>query len=301
MTNGHFWRMTRNMTRDDTSAEPTARGDRIAKVMARAGLCSRRDAERWIADGRVTLNGTRLETPAVTVTDRDDIRVDGKPLPKIEPVRIWRYHKPSGLVTSNRDEKGRATVFDKLPADLPRVLSIGRLDINTEGLLLLTNDGETARRLELPSTGWLRRYRVRAHGSIEQAALDAIADGVEIDGVRYGPVDATFERKQGSNTWLRVAIREGKNREVKNILDHLGLKVTRLIRISYGPFQLGDLKPGEVKELPARVIRDQLGGSPKDPSASGKGERSGKPNRPKRPDNRKRNPEKQRADRRRNP
>lgn len=247
------------MTDKDKTDTTKPEGERIAKVMARAGLCSRRDAERWIADGRVRLNGKRLTTPAITVTAQDKVEVDGKPLPQAEQTRMWRYHKPVGLVTSARDEKGRATIFDKMPPELPRVLSIGRLDINTEGLLLLTNDGGVARTLELPSTGWLRRYRVRAYGRIEQAQLDALKKGVQVDGVRYGPVEASLERTQGSNVWIKLGLREGKNREVKKILEHLGLTVNRLIRVSYGPFQLGEMQVGEVVEVPARTVREQLG------------------------------------------
>ena len=247
------------MTDADKTETEKREGERIAKVMARAGLCSRRDAERWIADGRVRLNGKLLTTPAITVTADDKVEVDGKPLPRAEQTRMWRYHKPVGLVTSARDEKGRATIFDKMPPEMPRVVSIGRLDINTEGLLLLTNDGGVARTLELPSTGWLRRYRVRAHGRIEQTHLDALKRGVEVDGVRYGPVEASLERSQGTNVWIKLGLREGKNREVKKILEHLGLKVNRLIRISYGPFQLGEMQAGDVVEVPARTVREQLG------------------------------------------
>ena len=227
--------------------------------MARAGLCSRREAERWIADGRVSVNGRRLDTPACEVGPTDKVLVDGKPLPAAEPPRIWRYHKPRGLVTTHADPEGRPTVFEKLPAELPRVISVGRLDFNTEGLLLLTNDGGLARHLELPATGWLRRYRVRAHGRVDQAALDKLKDGIEIDGVRYGPVEAALDSLQGGNIWLTLALREGKNREVRRILEHLGLQVNRLIRISYGPFQLLDLKPGAVEPIKRRVIADQLG------------------------------------------
>ena len=233
--------------------------ERVAKVIARAGLCSRRDAERLVADGRVALNGKVLTTPAVTVGPQDRIDVDGAPIAARERTRLWLFHKPKGLVTTNRDPQGRPTVFSALPADMPRVLSVGRLDINTQGLLLLTNDGGLARVLELPATGWLRRYRVRAHGSVEQPVLDALAHGVTIDGMVYGAVDARIDRVQGSNVWLTVALREGKNREVKRVLEHLGLTVTRLIRVSYGPFQLGDLKRGEVREVKGRVLRDQLG------------------------------------------
>jgi 23S rRNA pseudouridine2605 synthase len=232
---------------------------RIAKVLARAGLCSRRDAERWIAEGRVAVDGTVLTSPAVTVTAASDIRVDGAPLPAPDRPRLWRYHKPPGLVTTHRDEKGRRTVFDALPRELPRLISVGRLDLASEGLLLLTNDGALARRLELPETGWLRRYKVRVHGTVAPERLAALAGGVTVDGVRYGPIRAAFERQQGSNAWLSLALREGKNREVRRVLDHLGLAVTRLIRLSYGPFQLGNLARGEIEEVPARVVREQLG------------------------------------------
>lgn len=232
---------------------------RIAKAMARAGLCSRREAERWIADGRVNVNGTILKTPAVEVTGSDRVLVDGRALPMAEPVKLWRYHKPRGLVTTHADPQGRPTVFDSLPEDLPRVISVGRLDFNTEGLLLLTNDGALARHLELPATGWLRRYRVRAHGRVGQQQLDRLQDGVEIDGVRYGPVEATIDSLQGANIWLTLALREGKNREVRRILESLGLEVNRLIRVSYGPFQLLELKPGEVEPVKRRVLADQLG------------------------------------------
>jgi 23S rRNA pseudouridine2605 synthase len=233
--------------------------DRIAKVLARAGLCSRRDAERWIADGRVAVNGRALASPALNVGPRDRITVDGEPLPVRDRTRLWLFHKPRGLVTTARDPEGRKTVFEALPAELPRVVAVGRLDINTEGLLLLTNDGGLARILELPATGWLRRYRVRAHGSVDQAALDRLKDGVAIDGVLYGGVEATIDRIQGSNVWLTLGLREGKNREVKKLLAHLGLATNRLIRVSYGPFQLGDLADGEVREIRGRVLRDQLG------------------------------------------
>jgi 23S rRNA pseudouridine2605 synthase len=234
-------------------------GQRIAKVIARAGVCSRRDAEAWIAEGRVAVNGEVLKSPAFNVSETDDVRVDGKKLAAPERTRLFLFHKPRGLVTTSRDPEGRQTVFAVLPPDLPRLVAIGRLDINTEGLLLLTNDGGLARVLELPSTGWLRRYRVRAHGIIEQAALDRLSEGVTIDGIAYLGVEAKLDREQGANAWLTLGLREGKNREIKKILEHLGLAVNRLIRVSFGPFELGDLPEGEVMEVRTRVLRDQLG------------------------------------------
>jgi 23S rRNA pseudouridine2605 synthase len=234
-------------------------GERIAKVIARAGLCSRRDAERLIGEGRVKLNGKVLTTAATNVTAKDVVTVDNLPLPHKEETRLWRYHKPGGLVVSNHDPQGRPTIFQKLREQLPRVMSIGRLDINTEGLLLLTNDGELARFLELPATGWIRRYRVRAYGRIEEQALKKIENGVVIDGVRYGPVEAKIERAQGDNTWLTIAIKEGKNREVKRICEHLGLQVNRLIRTSFGPFQLGELPRGGIEEVPTRAMKSSIG------------------------------------------
>ena len=205
------------------------------------------------------VNGAKIHSPALDVTPRDKIVDDGEPLPDAEPVRLWRYHKPRGLVTTHKDPEGRQTVFDHLPPDLPRVVSIGRLDFNTEGLLLLTNDGELARHLELPATGWLRRYRVRAHGTVTQAQLDALKEGIEIEGVRYGPIEATLDSIQGRNCWLTMGLREGKNREVKNILQSLDLAVNRLIRISFGPFQLVDLEEGQTESVKRRVLADQLG------------------------------------------
>jgi 23S rRNA pseudouridine2605 synthase len=239
--------------------KPKKAGERIAKVLARAGLASRRDAEEWIVQGRVSVNGRVINSPALDVTANDAIAVDGKPLPPRERTRLFLYHKPRGLMTTHDDPEGRPTVFDNLPEGLPRLISIGRLDFNTEGLLLLTNDGGLARVLELPETGWLRRYRVRAHGEVTQAQLDELKNGVEVDGVKYGPIDATLERDQGANVWLVFAIREGKNREVRNVLAHLGLEVNRLIRVSYGPFQLGEIEEGAVDEVKTRVLREQLG------------------------------------------
>jgi len=252
------------MTEEDAETTPEKdespeKGERIAKVMARAGLCSRRDAERWIAEGRVSLNGKILESPAVVVTGLSDIRVDGKPIPEAEPPRLWRYHKPSGLVTSHRDEKGRATIFDRLPPDMPRVISIGRLDLTSEGLLLLTNDGELARRLELPSTGWTRRYKVRVHGEVDPKQLEPLSRGITVEGVHYGAIEFGNVRQQGSNAWLEMGLKEGKNREIRKVLEYLGYTVTRLIRLSYGPFQLGLLERGAVEEVQRKVLKEQLG------------------------------------------
>lgn len=232
---------------------------RIAKALARAGLCSRRDAERWIAEGRVAVNGEVLTSPARDVGPTDRVLVDGKPLPVAEPVRLWRYHKPRGLVTTHKDPEGRPTVFERLPVAMPRVVSVGRLDFNTEGLLLLTTDGALARHLELPATGWLRRYRVRVHGTITQARLDTLKEGLEVEGVRYGPIEARLDTVQGANAWLTVGIREGKNREVRRVLNTLGVEVNRLIRVSYGPFQLLDIEPGRVEEVKPAVIAEHLG------------------------------------------
>lgn len=238
---------------------PKKAGERIAKLMSRAGLASRRDAEEWVTQGRVTVNGRIINSPALDVTENDVVMVDGKPLPERERTRLFMYHKPRGLMTTHSDPEGRPTVFDHLPEGLPRLISVGRLDFNTEGLLLLTNDGGLARVLELPDTGWLRRYRVRAHGTVTQAQLDTLRDGVEVDGVKYGPIEATLEHDSSANVWIVIAIREGKNREVRNILGHLGLEVNRLIRVSYGPFQLGEIAEGEVDEVKTRVLREQLG------------------------------------------
>jgi len=236
-----------------------APGERIAKAIARAGLCSRREAEAWIAARRVAVNGAVIASPALNVTPQDQITVDEKPLPQRQRTRLFLYHKPRGLVTTHADPQGRPTVFAALPKHLPRLLSVGRLDANTEGLLLLTNDGGVARVLELPATGWLRRYRVRAHGCVQPQQLAALRKGIVIDGVRYGSIEAKLDREQGANVWLTFAMREGKHREVKNVLGHLGLAVNRLIRVSFGPFQLGDLEEGAVEEVKTRILRDQLG------------------------------------------
>jgi 23S rRNA pseudouridine2605 synthase len=245
--------------RREEAPKPKKAGERIAKALARAGLASRRDAEEMVTQGRVTVNGRVINSPALDITKNDVVLVDGKPLPERERTRLFLYHKPRGLMTTHDDPEGRPTVFDNLPEGLPRLISIGRLDFNTEGLLLLTNDGGLARTLELPDTGWLRRYRVRAHGDVTQAQLDQLKDGIEVEGVKYGPIEATLERDQGANVWLVFAIREGKNREVRNVCAHLGLEVNRLIRVSYGPFQLGEVPEGQVEEVRARVLRDQLG------------------------------------------
>ena len=238
-------------------------GDRIAKVLSRAGVASRREAERMIAAGRVTVNGQVIASPALNVSDTDTITVDGSPVGAPDHPRLWMYHKPSGLVTTERDEKDRPTVFAALPDSMPRVMSVGRLDLNSEGLLLLTNDGAVKRKLELPSTGWLRRYRVRINGSVSEAKLDKLRAGITVEGLDYQPMTVTFDRQQGANAWLTVALREGKNREIRRAMGALGVTVNRLIRISYGPFQLGALKAGEVEEVKQRVVREQLGISAK--------------------------------------
>ncbi len=236
----------------------TEKGERVAKVLARAGLCSRRDAEKWIAEGRVSLRGEKLTSPAINVTDPGELTVDGKPLPTADKTRLWRYHKPAGLVTTHRDEKGRDTVFEKLPKHLPRLISIGRLDLNSEGLLLLTNDGELARRLELPANGWLRRYKVRVNGVIDPAKLKTLENGVTVEGISYGPIHAELERQKGDNAWLIVSLKEGRNREIRKVMAHLNLPVSRLIRVAYGPFQLGLLERGGIEEVNQRVLREQL-------------------------------------------
>jgi 23S rRNA pseudouridine2605 synthase len=239
--------------------ETAAAGERIAKVIARAGVCSRRDAEKLIAEGRVAVNGEKITTPALRVGEDTLVTIDGVALPTKDSTRLWRYHKPAGLVTSHRDPKGRATVFANLPKGLPRVVSVGRLDINSEGLLLLTNDGELARKLELPVQGWVRRYRARLFGKVTQADLDKLAKGTTIDGVHYGPVTAELERAKGPYSWAAISLQEGKNREVKRLMEHLGLKVARLIRVSFGPFHLGHLPEGAAEEIPGKVWRELLG------------------------------------------
>lgn len=244
-------------------------GERVAKALARAGVASRREAERLIAEGRISVNGFVLESPAIKIGPKDDLRFDGARVRGPEPTRLWRYHKPPGLVTTHRDPEGRATVFENLPANLPRVISVGRLDLNSEGLLLLTNDGELSRFLELPSTQWTRLYRARAFGRIQQIELDRLMSGITVDGFRYGPIEAVLESRPGqdaradysvhANNWIKVSIREGKNREIRRVLEAIGLRVSRLIRIAYGPFQLGHLQPGLVEEIPRRVLKEQLG------------------------------------------
>lgn len=233
-------------------------GERIAKKLARAGVCSRRDAERLIAEGRVAVDGKTIRTPALNVTDAQTIMVDGQILSAPAETRLWRYHKTTGTITTARDPQGRPTVFEKLPPELPRVVTVGRLDFNTEGLLLLTNDGGLARHLELPQNAWLRHYRVRVHGEIDRGKLARLSEGVTISGIHYEPIKAELEKQQGSNAWLNVTIREGKNREVRKIMDYLGLQVTRLIRVSFGPFQLGKLAKGAIEEVPRHILHTQL-------------------------------------------
>jgi 23S rRNA pseudouridine2605 synthase len=237
--------------------------ERIAKRLARAGLCSRRDAERWIAQGRIKVDGKVLDTPACVVTDANRIEVDGKPLPDADRPRLWRYHKPPGELVTVRDPEGRPTVFESLPRSMPRVVTVGRLDFMSEGLLLLTNDGGLARRLELPANGWIRRYRARVHGTVDERRLAELADGITIDGVRYGAIDAKLERQQRTNAWLEMALAEGKNREVRRVLAHLGLPVMRLIRIAFGPFYLGELDRAEVAEVPTQALDNLLGLKPR--------------------------------------
>ena len=249
------------MTKDQKDSKPAGAptGDRIAKVLARAGVASRREIERMIEAGRIYMNGAKVERAAINVTSDDVITVDGKPVGEPDAPRLWLYHKPAGLVTSDRDEKGRKTIYDEMPDDLPRVLAIGRLDINSEGLLLLTNDGGIKRKLELPSTGWLRRYRVRVNGRPSEDTFAPLRNGVIVDGEKYQAMQVTIDRQQGANAWLTVGLREGKNREIRRAMQDVGLSVNRLIRVSYGPFQLGEIKPGEVDEIRRKIMRDQLG------------------------------------------
>ena len=241
------------------SPQSTPEGERIAKVLSRRGVASRREAERLIEAGEVTVNGKIIESPALNVTDADLITISGHPLPALEPARLWLYYKPDGLVTSAMDEKGRDTVFDHLPDDMPRVMSVGRLDLNSEGLLLLTNDGELKRRLELPSTGWLRKYRVRVNGNPTDPDLEPLRKGITVEDEKFQPMSVVLDRHQGANAWLTVGLREGKNREIRRAMAAINLTVNRLIRVSYGPFRLGELKPGEVEEVRAKVLREQLG------------------------------------------
>jgi 23S rRNA pseudouridine2605 synthase len=243
---------------DDTS-DPSARSERIAKALAHIGVASRREAERLIEAGRISVNGKVLDSPAFKVGPGDEIALDGQPVGERPPTRLWRYHKPAGLLTTHKDPEGRETVFDALPDDMGRVISVGRLDLNSEGLLLITNDGELARVLELPATGWTRRYRVRAYGNADDKALASLKDGVTVEGVVYGPMEVVVDRRTGANVWLTVGLKEGKNREVRKVLAHVGLSVNRLMRIAYGPFQLGALKKGEAEEVRPAVLREQLG------------------------------------------
>ncbi len=246
------------------SNEEKNKGERIAKVMARAGLCSRREAERWISDRRVSVNGRILDSAACVVTSKDEILVDKKPLPMKEKTRLFLYHKPAGLVTTNKDEQGRQTIFDKMPKDLPRVMTVGRLDINTEGLLLLTNDGELSRYLELPANAFKRTYRVRVLGNVRQEKLDILKKGIKWDGVKYGPIEAKLDEnsneKSQANNWIEITLQEGKNREVRNVMEAINLQVNRLIRISYGPFHLGKLPKKAIMEVKSSMLKSQLDG-----------------------------------------
>lgn len=242
----------------ETPEQKTEQKERIAKRIARSGYCSRRDAEKWIEAGRVKVNGKLIDSPALNVGSTDKIEIDGKPIQEPERTRLWRYYKPTGLVTSNKDEKGRAVIFDHLPKTMPRVMTVGRLDMNSEGLLLLTNNGELARFLELPSTGWSRRYKVRIYGAIPEDASDRLAEGMLVDGVQYGPIEMITQSRQGANSWVLVTLKEGKNREIRKVMAALGLEVNRLIRLSYGPFQLGNLERGHIEEVTGKVMREQL-------------------------------------------
>jgi len=278
--------------------EKAERPERIAKVIARAGICSRRDAERLIAEGRVAVDGAVIENPATTVLVENRVTVDGEPLPALEPARLWRLHKPAGVLTTARDPQGRRTVFDLLPQDvpggLPRLMPVGRLDLNSEGLLLFTNDGGLKRRLELPATGWRRRYRVRVYGKPTPRQLQALARGITVEGLDYGPITATIDSQSGANAWLTMSLTEGKNREIRRVCEHLGLKVNRLIRVAYGPFQLGKLAAGGLEEVPAKVLREQLGTGPDKAAKGGGGTAKAKP-RPGRPSPRKPSARKPRA------
>jgi len=269
--------MADKSTPDRTAAGDTPAGERIAKVLSRRGVASRREAERLIAAGEVTVNGRVIDSPALNVTAKDRITVSGKALPDEEPARLWLYYKPEGLVTSAADEKGRDTVFDHLPEGMPRVMSVGRLDLNSEGLLLLTNDGELKRRLELPSTGWLRKYRVRVNGNPADPDLDPLRKGITVEGERFQPMQVVLDRVQGANAWLTVGLREGKNREIRRAMSAIGLYVNRLIRVSYGPFRLNEMQPGEVVEVKPRVLREQLGEAAGDdaPPPKARGPRAG--------------------------
>jgi 23S rRNA pseudouridine2605 synthase len=251
--------MTSPQKADPMTTPTTPAGDRIAKVLSRAGVASRREAERMIELGQVAVNGKIIDSPALNVTPSDRITVDGQPIGQPEPARLWLYYKPDGLVTSNSDEKGRDTIFDHLPEDLPRVMSVGRLDLNSEGLLLLTNDGGLKRKLELPSTGWLRKYRVRVNGNPTDVDLEPLRRGITVEGEKFQPMIVVLDRIQGANAWLTVGLREGKNREIRRAMMAINLTVNRLIRVSYGPFRLGELTPNEVTEVKGRVLRDQLG------------------------------------------
>jgi 23S rRNA pseudouridine2605 synthase len=244
---------------EDDAGEDAARGERIAKWLARAGVASRRDAEKMIAEGRVKVDGKVIGKPATFILPGMSVMVDNRQVAGAQRTRLFRYHKPDGLVTTHKDEKGRQTVFDALPPGLPRLISVGRLDLNSEGLLLLTNDGELARKLELPSNGWIRRYRVRVNGNVDEHALAELGKGLVIDGVRYAPIDAGLDSRKGANAWLTVGLQEGRNREIRRVMEFLGLVVNRLIRTSYGPFQLGALPRGAVEEVNPKVMREQLG------------------------------------------
>lgn len=253
--------MNKNLNHDEQNKKPNdKKGERIAKVIAHAGLCSRRDAEGWIAEGRVQVNGKVLDTPAFLVSDEDSIKVDGKLIPRKSPTRFFCYHKPPNLVTTHKDELGRETVFDKLPKNLPRLISVGRLDLNSEGLLLLTTDGELSRYLELPATGWTRRYKVRVFGELDEGKLKSLEKGTKVEGVEYGPIHVKVESSKGMNSWLIVSLKEGKNREIRRVMESLGLQVNRLIRQSYGPFQLGNLARGNIKEIHTQTLHEQIPG-----------------------------------------